>query len=192
MKKNVIRIVVAVVLIGVIVGGYYYFTDQKRTSVEEFVELTEVQEVITKDLDANYPATPREVVKFYNRIISCFYNENYTEDELYDLGDQARKLFDEELLGNNPRDDYFSALKEDIEDYHDRKKTIVSSTVCNSNDVKLQTVDGDECAYVTSSYFIAEGKSYSRTYQMYVLRKDEDGNWKILVFYQIEGDSSDE
>lgn len=192
MKKNVIRIVVAVVLIGVIVGGYYFFTNQKRTSVEELVELTEVQEVITKDLDANYPATPREVVKYYNRIISCFYNESYTDDELYALGDQARKLFDEELLGNNPRDDYFAALKEDIEDYHDRDRTIVSSTVCDSNDVNFQTVDGDECAYVTSSYFVAEGKLYSRTYQMYVLRKDEDGNWKILVFYQIEGDSSDE
>lgn len=192
MKRNVIRLVVAVVLIGIVVGGYYCFTNQKRTSVEELVELTEVQEVITKDLAANYPATPREVVKYYNRIITCFYNESYTDDELYALGDQARMLFDGELLENNPRDDYFEALKEDIADYHDRDRTIVSSTVCNSNDVNFQTVDGDECAYVTSSYFVAEGKNYSRTHQMYVLRKDEDGNWKILVFYQIEGDSSDE
>lgn len=192
MKKSVVRIVVAVVLIGVIVGGYYLFTKQKRASVEDNIELTEVQEVITKNIDSNYPATPREVVKFYNRIISCFYNESYTEDEFYDLGDQARKLLDEELLGNNPRDEYFAALKADVQDYHERSKTIVNSNVCDSNDVKFQTVDGDECAYVTASYFISENKSYSRTYQMYVLRKDEDGNWKILVFYQIEGDSSDE
>lgn len=27
---------------------------------------------------------------------------------------------------------------------------------------------------------------------MYVLRKDADGNWKILVFYQVNGDSSDD
>ena len=61
MKKNVIRIVVAVVLISVIVGVYYWFTVSKRATVEDAVELTEVQTVITKDLEANYPATPREV-----------------------------------------------------------------------------------------------------------------------------------
>lgn len=192
MKKNVIRIVVAVVLISVIVGVYYWFTVSKRVTVEDAVELTEVQTVITKDLEANYPATPREVVKYYNRILCCFYNESYNEDELYALGDQARMLFDEELLANNPRDEYFTALKADIQNYHDKSRTIMNTTVCDSNDVNYQTIDGDECAYVTSSYFVSEGKSYSRTYQMYVLRKDENGNWKILVFYQVEGDSSDE
>lgn len=192
MKGKVIRVVVAVVLVVAIVGGYYYFANQKQTSVEDTVELTEVQKVITKNLDSNYPATPREVVKLFNRITCCFYNENYTDDELYGLVDQARMLFDEELLEVNPRDAYFEDIKADVEEYRERSKTIMSATVCDSNDVNYQTVDGRECAYVTSSYFVNENKKYSRTYQMYVLRKDEDGNWKILVFYQIEGDSSDE
>ena len=155
-------------------------------------ELTEVQKVITRDLERNYPKTPREVVKFYNRIISCFYNEEYTEDELYELGDQARMLMDDELLENNSRDDYFENLKADIETYREKSKTIASTSVCDSNEVNYQTIDGDECAYVNASYFINEDKSYSRTYQTYVLRKDEDGNWKILVFYQTEGEPSDE
>lgn len=192
MKKNVIRIVVAIVLISVIVGGYYAFTISKKASSEESLELTEVQKVITKNLEENYPATPREVVKYYNRIISCFYNETYTEDELYALGDQARRLFDEELLANNPREQYFSALEADIENYRAKSKTIMNTNVCDSNDVKFQTIDGDECAYVTASYFVEEGKTYNRTYQMYVLRKDKEDNWKILVFYQIEGDSVNE
>lgn len=191
-KRKIFAIAAAVVVIGVIVGLYYYFSVHRSASVEDTVDLTEVQQVITKDLDTNYPATPREVVKYYNRIITCFYNETYTDDELYELGDQARKLFDEELLDNNPRDEYFTALKADIEDYREHSRTIRNSTVCDSNDVEYQTVDGRECAYVTASYFINEDKSYDRTYQMYVLRKDEDGNWKILVFYQIEGETSDE
>lgn len=191
MKRNIIRIVSIVVVIGLVVGGYYFFS-RGRSETAEDMELTKVQQVTTRNLDTNYPATPRETVKLYNRILSCFYNEEYTEEELYALGDQARKLFDGELLENNPRDVYFTALKADIEDYHDRKRTIANSSVCDSNDVAYHTVDGAECAYVTASYFINEDKNYSRTYQMYVLRKDEDGNWKILVFYQIEGDSSDE
>lgn len=192
MKPKPIRFIVAIAAVLLIVGGYYYLTVYKNANSEENVELTEVQKVITKDLETNYPATPREVVKLYNRIQECFYNETYTDDELYGLGDQARMLFDEELLGNNPRDDYFDSLKADIASYRAKSKTIMSSDVCNSNDVHYQTIDGDECAYVSASYFMEEGKSYNRTYEMYVLRKDKDGNWKILVFYQIEGDSSNE
>lgn len=191
-KRDVIKVIAALVIIGLIVGVYYYFSVHKRASVEDAVELTEVQKVITKDLDANYPATPREVVKYYNRIIECFYNETYTDEELYGLGDQARKLFDDELLENNPREDYFNALKADIENYHEKSKMIRSSSVCDSNDVEFQTVDGRECAYVQASYFTNENNTYARTYQMYVLRKDEEGRWKILVFYKVEGDSSDE
>lgn len=192
MNQKVMRIVLAVVAVAVIVGGYFCLTVQKSTSAEEAVELTEVQKVITKDLENNYPETPREVIKYYNRVTDCFYNESYTEEELHELGDQARMLFDEELLENNPRDEYFIALQRDIADFKEQGKTIMSSDVCDSNEVLYKTIDGDECAYVTASYFIDDDKSYSRTYQRYVLRKDEDGNWKILVFYQIEGDSSDE
>lgn len=192
MKKKTAAVAAAIACVGVIVGLFIYLTVQKQASVEEAVELTEVQKIVTKDLDKNYPATPREVVKLYNRIITCFYDGEYTEEELESLGDQARKLFDGELLENNPRDEYLKDLRADIADYRENSRTIMKSSVCDSNDVNYQTVDGDECAYVTASYFINEKKTYNRTKQMYVLRKDEDGNWKILVFYQIEGDSSDE
>ena len=192
MKKRVRSIVLAVICVAVIVGAFWAVSSRRSGSVQSDAELPEVQKVITRDLEKNYPKTPREVVKFYNRIISCFYNEEYTEDELYELGDQARMLMDDELLENNSRDDYFENLKADIETYREKSKTIASTSVCDSNEVNYQTIDGDECAYVNASYFIDEDKSYSRTYQTYVLRKDEDGNWKILVFYQTEGEPSDE
>lgn len=192
MKQKTVRLVAVILIIAAIVGSYYYFTVYKSMRAADEVELTEVQKVITKNLEENYPATPREVVKYYNRIQECFYNESYTDEELYELGDQARLLFDEELLGNNPRDTYFTELKADIAEFAEREKRIMSSAVCDSNDVHYQEIDGEECAYVTASYFLDEAKSYSRTNEMYVLRKDEDGNWKILVFYLIEGDSLDE
>lgn len=190
MKKQSRVVILAVICIVVIVGIFWGVNKNREASVEDTVELTEVQNVITKDLDKNYPETPREVIKAYNRIISCFYGEEYTEEELYALGNQARKLFDQELLENNPEEEYFEALKADIEDYKEHSRTIASASVCDSNDVKFQIVDGDECAYVAASYFINENKKYSRTYQTYVLRKDADGKWKILVFYQTEGESS--
>lgn len=192
MKNKAGITVIAIMCVGLIVGGYYYFVHKDRATVEDAVELTEVQQIITKDLEKNYPSTPRSVVKLYNRIICSFYNETYTEDELYELGDQARMLFDEELLANNPRDTYFESLKADIAKYQEQSKTIKSAAVCDTSEVVYQTVDGDECAYVSASYFVSGEKAYTSTNQMYVLRKDEDGNWKILVFYRVEGDSSDE
>ncbi len=191
-KKNIRIIIFAAVCIVLLVGAFWRLNQSREASVEDTVELTEVQKVITKDLDKNYPETPREVVKLYNRIIACFYGEEHTEDELYSLGNQARKLFDAELLENNPEDAYFDALKADIAEYKEKSRTIASTSVCDSNDVKFQKIDGDECAYVTASYFINENKKYSRTYQTYVLRKDEEGKWKILVFYQTEGESSED
>ena len=190
MKKTHV-IIIAVVCIALIVGAYVFWMNQNGNTSED-VELTAVQQLITKDLESNYPATPREVVKTYNEIISCFYNEEYTEAELEALGDQARLLMDEELLGNNPRDEYFKALKAEIADYKEAERVIVSYNLSSSNEVEYLTVDDRECAYVQTSYFIKDETGHSRTYQMYVVRKDEDGSWKILVFYQVEGDTSDD
>jgi hypothetical protein len=50
----------------------------------------------------------------------------------------------------------------------------------------------DKLAYVTASYFVKEEKKYEKTYQMYVLRKDEEGKWKILTYYKIEGKTSED
>ncbi|MGN0352364.1 MAG: DUF6715 family protein [Roseburia sp.] len=190
--KKVRVVVVAIICVSLIVAYYYYLTTKSGNKTEGNVELTEVDKIVTRDLEKDYPETPREVVKLYNRIITCYYKEDYTEEELYELGDQARALFDEELLENNPREQYFTDLKAEIAEYEENQKQISQSGVCSSSDVLYKTVDGDECAYVTASYFIKEGKNYNKTYQEYVLRKDEDGDWKILVFYQIEGDSSNE
>lgn len=191
MKKKLWIIIAAAACVALVLGGYYFFV-KSSPSVEDAAELTEVQKITTKMLEKDYPNTPREVVKLYNRIIKCFYNDTYTDEEFYALGDQARLLFDEELLENNPRDAYFSTLKSDIENYHEQQKVIMSTNVCDSNEVNFQTVDGAECAYVEASYFIEEGKKYNRTYQTYVLRKDEQERWKILVYYRTEGEDSDE
>ena len=189
--KKAYTIIIAVLCIALIVGGYVFWIKQNEKPTGD-VELTTVQKMITKDLEKNYPATPREVVKIYNEIISCFYNQEYTENELNALGDQARALMDTELLENNPRDQYLKKLKAEIADYKQDNRIIVSYNLCSSNEVQFVTVDDRECAYVKTSYFIKDKTGYSRTYQMYVVRKDEEGNWKILVFYQVEGDTSDD
>lgn len=190
--KKARPVIIALACIALIVGSYVLWMNRSGNTSSENMKLTKVQQLITKDLEKNYPGTPREVIKVYNEIITCFYREDYTEEELEKLGEQARLLMDEELLENNPKDEYLKNLKAEIADYKEAERTILSYNLCSSNDVQFLTVDNRECAYVKTSYFIKDKTGHSRTYQMYVVRKDEDGDWKILVYYQVEGDTSDD
>lgn len=188
MKKNHM-ILIGVVCVALLVGGYAVWMNRNNSTSED-VELTKVQQLITKDLSQNYPATPREVVKIYNEIITCFYNEAYTEEELEALVDMTLVLMDEDLAANNPKEDYLQRVQEEIKAFKTAERSIVSYTLESSNEVDYGTVDDRECANVQMSYFIKEKSSYSKTYQQYLLRKNDDGKWKILGFEKIEGDIS--
>ena len=190
MKKTRMVLIVAV-CVALLVGAYTFWMNRNGGASSENVELTKVQQLITKNLEENYPKTPREVVKIYNEIISCFYNEQYTEEELEALVDMTLVLMDEELAANNPKNEYFKAVKEEIAEFSLADRTIVSYDLPSSNEVKFRTVDNRECAYVEMSYFMKEKGSYMKTYQTYVVRKDNSGNWKILVFYKTEREASD-
>lgn len=189
MKKTRI-IIIVVACVALLVGGYSFWMNRNSNASSEDVELTKVQQLITKDLSKNYPSTPREVIKTYNEIITCFYNESYTEKELEALVDMTLMLMDEELAANNPKQEYLKSVKAEIAEFAAAERTIVSYTLPSSNEVEYRTVDDRECAYVETSYFMKEKSSYSKTYQTYVVRKDDDGDWKILVFYKTEGDTS--
>ena len=194
MKKKAGRIIAAVICIGVIVGAFYWISASRaKKSVENQVELTEVEKLLTKDLEKNYPLTPREVVKSYNRMVSCLYNETCTNEQIEGMADQLRILMDDELKEQNPKETYAESLKTDVESYKLAERKIVNVTVSDSADVQYKKKDGRECAYVKSSYFMEEGdKNYIRSVQCFVLRKDEAENWKILGFYLEEGDSTND
>ncbi len=196
MKKNVRVIIIAVVCILVICGGFYLFSKGLNSGSEE--ELTEVEKLIVKDLEKDYPKTPREVVKFYNRILTCYYSGEATDEQIEKLAEQMMRLFDEDLLTANPRSEYLASVKQEIANYKQLKKHIVKTDVCGTNEVVYITdkeadeTEGDEIAYVETSYFVKTGDQFSKTYQNIVLRQDEDGCWKLIAFYQIEGSEDDE
>ena len=192
MKKVIGMGIAAVICAGIICCAFYLTAQRSKEQAKKAETLTEVQKLITKNLDTKYPETPREVIKLYNRIITAYYAEEYTEEEFQKLAVQAQKLMDRELLAKNNNDVYISNLSAEIKEYKQKQKKITQSSVCDSNSVKYMKDGDDEIAYVTSSYFVKEGNSYERTYQEYVLRQDANKDWKILVYYQIEGKSEED
>lgn len=193
--KKARLIIIALACICLICGGYFLFSQNNSVSEEN---LTEVEKVLVKDLRKDYPKTPREVVKFYNRIVQCYYSEKLSDKEIEDMADQMLCLLDEDLLMVNPRDEYYRSVVSDIKEYNEKNKRIVNSDVCDSNDVvyvddvKDGSTEVDKLAYVNASYFVNTDGEFTNTYQQFVLRQDEDGRWKILTFYEVEGESGED
>lgn len=192
--KNFKFVIIGIACVILICVGFYFFS-QKNVTTE--TELTEVEKLIVKNLEDNYPKTPREVVKFYNRIIACYYGGEITSADVEKLADQMLLLLDEDLLVVNSREEYIDSVKSDIEKYKNENKRVVSTDVCDSNEVKYiddekeGTSEVEKLAYVNTSYFINTDGNFAYSYQQFVLRKDSKGRWKILTFYEVEGEPSD-
>ena len=190
--RNVIRIGIVVIVCASLVVGYYFYLSRRVTSADDVLvgEQSEVDKVLERDMILNYPPTPREAIKFYNRILKLYYDPNTTDEQVEKLCDQAMMLFDPALLQQNPRDVYVANVKAEIKDFRERKKKIVTTDVCDTSDVIYKKMNGDDMAYVLAYYFISEGSDYQATYQKYALRKDDFGNYKILAF-QLSDENGD-
>lgn len=193
MKKAFRYVVFGIICVSLVIGYYYYLSHRFDNKTEEDSKTTvsEADSIVLKDFDNDYPATPRAVVKWYNRIITEYYAAEHSDKTIDQMITKQRALLDDELLRANPEQEFTLAVKADIEDYAARNRRIVVSKLCSSNDVTYATVNGYECAYVTSYYFTREGNDYTRTFQEYCLRKDSEGRWKILTFRLVDGDVED-
>lgn len=180
MKKSTVAVtVILLVVIAGVVGFFAILTGKARTEALE-ANMTPVQKVLSVDLDRNYPGTVREVVKLYAEIEKCFYNEDCTEEEIEQLGMQARKLYDDELLAANDEDLYLLRLKADIENIKNAKKRLNSVAVASAANVETFTEDGYSFARIYCGYAVREGnKANVSAARVYLLRRDENRRWKI-------------
>lgn len=178
--KKVRVIVIAVVCIAAICGGFFLFSQSLNQGNPD--QLTELQKVLVEDLEKHYPPTEREVVKFYNRIVQCYHQDGLKKDELGKLVDQMMLLWDEDMLAKNPREVYLTAVQSDVELYKRLKKSIVSTTVCDSKDVIEKTDDrnGDKLRFVETTYFVNTDGEFTYSRMIVGLRKNADGEWKII------------
>ncbi len=179
------KIIIVIVLVA-LVGGYYFYLSNFQGKEEETV-VTAVQDVLLKNLDDDYPPTPREVLKYYSDITKCLYNENYTEEQLEQMADKLLALFDAELAENNPRDQYIMDLRDEVKEFEENGYSIMSYTVSKSTDVEEYTEDGRRYAKMYCTYSVQSGANYSSSKQVFILRREtETGRWKILGFDLVE------
>lgn len=185
--NGAIRVIVVVCILAVmLVGFYYYISHKTRTENDEDVTVTKSQQVLVRNLEANYPPSPKEVIKFYCEITQCFYNETHTEAETEALAMQIRKLYDDELAANQTEEEYLENLKIEILTMIANGMTISSFGLPSSAEVTYYSEDGYEWAKLYCNFNLRQETKMLNTVEQFLLRKDENGHWKIYGWQLID------
>ena len=72
--KKMKYVIIGIVCICLILVGFFFFSKDNVTTDKD---LTEVEKLIVRDLEEDYPKTPREVMKFYIFRPSIVMKKNY-------------------------------------------------------------------------------------------------------------------
>ncbi len=185
--RKILAIVIVVLFVAAILLLFIYQNNKTQTSyTEDEVVISNVDSVVLRNLDINYPPTPKELLKYYSEITTCFYQDNLSEEDLIRLAQTARKLYDEELCAGVTEEEYIESLKEDILEFNSLGVVVSGYTVSSSTDVEEYEIDGREYARLYATYRLRQGTEYIYTNEVFVMRRDEDGHWKILGWELLE------
>ena len=180
-KKLAQLIGVLCMAVAVILGVFLLLNQKESDGIfsKKETKNTEAQAILSKDLERNYPATVREVIRLYSRISSCYHNEEMSEEEFEGLIAFQRKLFDEEFLEHNPLDTFTNNLSNEVAAAKQTEYKMISWRVQKQSSVKEWTSGENHFASIIACYTM-DGENYTRTYEEFLLREDEQGYWKIV------------
>lgn len=188
MRKGPKSAAVLAVMVITVFALYYYLVNKVERSAPE-VETTAVQDVLLKNLETDYPPTVREVIKYYNEIMNCYYKEKPTDAELEQLADKAMELYDAELVNFQSREMYLEDLKTEIAAYAAADTVLSHVALSSSTAVDYYTYNGRECAQIRCIYTLRQKTQLMTIKEVYVLRKDDSGRWKILGWSPAEDET---
>ncbi len=194
MKKYGRTIIVIAVLVALGLGYYHYLAnkDTGKDATDIAADTSEVSVLISKDIMANYPESPKDVVNLYARITKAYYDTSLTDEQIEALGKQARLMFDDELKNTQTDADFYEKLKEDIGNYNSTKTRISSYVIQSATKTKYSTFKGRQYASIALVYYLRQGDKLIDSPTKFTLRKDDDGHWKILFWELTEIDSDTE
>lgn len=172
---------ILMILVVAMVSYYAYLSNKSSRQAEADVAVTKVQKMLMRDLQMNYPPTPKEVVKCFGDITLCLYDGSCEDSDVDKLAAQLVQLYDQELVDNNPWADYIVNLKNDIASYEEKQTIISRYEPAGSSSVDFYTRDGFSWARLYCTFYTKQEKSNNSqaVAEVFLLRKDEDGRWKI-------------
>ena len=183
-------LIIVIILILLVVGYYYYLANRPVEETEE-VTISEAQDLLLRDLDRNYPPSPKEVLKYFFEITTCLYNEKLSEEDVNALALKVQELFDDELIANNPQEEYLTELKSEIASFQTSNSQILNYSTSSSVDVDYFEEDGCSFARIYGTYYLQVQKNLKSLEEVFLLRKDEEGHWKLYGWQPIENNGGE-
>ena len=190
MKKYAKTIIIIAVLVILALGYYYYLAnkDTGKDATDIAADTSEVSVLISKDIMANYPGSPKDVVNLYARITKAYYDSELSDEQIEKLGKQARIMFDDELRATQTDEDFYDKLKEDISNYNETNTRISSYVIQSADKTKYSTFNRRQYSSIELMYYLRQGDKLQSSHTKFTLRKDDDGHWKILYWELVDSD----
>lgn len=185
MKKKIRMLIIFLIMAALVVGYYIYLsnrdTDSEKNKKAD-ANTQELEQLLSKKIDANYPDTPREVVNLYCRIMKAYYRTKLTDSQIEKLGSQAWLLFGEDLKSANySLESFQTELKKDIKEWNDKGRYVSDYKVESNSDIDYVTYGGGiQAAIVTVVIYVRNGSDLVPVSHDFMLGKDSGGKWKIL------------
>ncbi len=185
-KKNVsqnglLRIIILLLCILAVAMGIF-FAYLKLRSDQELVQTSSdnaalYDDVVTADLFDKYPATPEEVMAFYDKTVLLLYDPALDNpDMLQKILSKQRALYAETLLELNDFDSQFENLLASRKALAKSKITI--ARIEHPSSYFDQTPQGKDIFVVNTIQYI---NGEANLYFNFDLQQDAKGNWKILA-----------
>lgn len=181
-------IIIGALMVLLILGYFFYLSNKKTDAGSEDIEVkvSPVQGALLRNLDTDYPPTPKEVLKLYCDYTVLFYSTDYSEAEFEALALQIRKLYDEELQNNMTLDQYLENFRYDVDNMKAQGLSVTSYSTSSAVDVEEFTKDGRDCARLYATFTLKNGKDVGLTKEVFILRRDENKHWKIMGWKVVE------
>jgi len=186
-KKHIAEIITIALVVVAILAVFFVVVRIKNNGEKKPANQTEAEKILERDLDRNYPFTPREVMKLYCRVLKCIQNEELTDSEITDLVIFQRQMFDDEFLAANPEGQYVASVAQSRLDARKIPSTMTSYKVELDSGVDKWTAKDGEFAKLVVYFSMKNANSYESFYQEYLLRKDDKGRYKIVGWKQSDG-----
>jgi len=206
-KKRMATISVVLVLACAIVALYWYIDRNggvgKKQKVSTMAEQMLEKYLTKKDSSAtdavaelewsikNYPPTPYAVTELYCGIVECIYHPETTEAQIEELVRMQLLLFDEEFAAQNPYETYLEATKKELADA--KKKGIVFTGYVLDKSTNVQRWENELGDYASLQFqlLLRSDAGSGGSNRNMIMRKDEDGKYKILGWQTAEDGGND-
>lgn len=181
--------IIILILVCLVVSYYYYLSNKTSGKQEDVVTTNSVQEITLKNYEISYPPTPKEVVKEFLQISKVLHNEKLTDEEIEVVGLKILALYDDELVANKSTEDYFIDLKSEIATFRTNEYVITNYYTSTSTEVVYGKVEGYDTAKLYGTFSIRANGKAQVLQDVFLLRKDSTGRWKIMGWQPVEADN---